>query len=104
MFYKTCPTCGANLDPGERCDCRQGAAMDAAQPEQQAGQDAYTVTYRKTYRRTLEKLRADGWPMLEAVRMAECHAQHEAMDASRDAISECRMLSVANALMREERP
>ena len=20
-FYKTCPNCGANLDPGERCDC-----------------------------------------------------------------------------------
>lgn len=21
-YYKTCPTCGANLDPGERCeDC-----------------------------------------------------------------------------------
>ena len=19
--YKTCPLCGANLDPGERCDC-----------------------------------------------------------------------------------
>lgn len=22
MHYKTCPYCGANLDPGERCDCR----------------------------------------------------------------------------------
>jgi hypothetical protein len=21
MFYKTCPHCGANLDPGEQCDC-----------------------------------------------------------------------------------
>ena len=20
-FYKTCPHCGANLDPGESCDC-----------------------------------------------------------------------------------
>lgn len=20
-FYKICPDCGANLDPGERCDC-----------------------------------------------------------------------------------
>ena len=20
--YKTCPHCGAHLDPGERCDCR----------------------------------------------------------------------------------
>lgn len=21
MYYHTCPYCGANLDPGERCDC-----------------------------------------------------------------------------------
>lgn len=21
MYYHTCPHCGANLDPGERCDC-----------------------------------------------------------------------------------
>ena len=20
-FFRTCPRCGANLDPGERCDC-----------------------------------------------------------------------------------
>ena len=22
-YFVTCPFCGANLDPGERCDCRQ---------------------------------------------------------------------------------
>lgn len=22
-FYDTCPDCGANLDPGETCDCKQ---------------------------------------------------------------------------------
>lgn len=21
-YYKTCPLCGAHLDPGESCDCR----------------------------------------------------------------------------------
>lgn len=21
-YYTTCPDCGANLDPGERCDCQ----------------------------------------------------------------------------------
>lgn len=22
-FFRTCPRCGANLDPGERCDCEK---------------------------------------------------------------------------------
>lgn len=22
-YYHTCPRCGANLDPGERCECRE---------------------------------------------------------------------------------
>lgn len=29
MIYKTCPYCGAHLDPGERCDC-DGAKKEAA--------------------------------------------------------------------------
>ena len=31
-YYKTCPDCGAHLDPGERCDCREEekAAVDTA--------------------------------------------------------------------------
>lgn len=27
--YRTCPYCGANLDPGERCDCTKKSAPDA---------------------------------------------------------------------------
>ncbi len=23
MYYRTCPNCGCNLDPDERCDCRK---------------------------------------------------------------------------------
>ncbi len=26
MFYRTCPYCGCNLDPGEVCDCKQSEA------------------------------------------------------------------------------
>lgn len=27
-YYYTCPNCGSNLDPGERCDCiSYGAAL-----------------------------------------------------------------------------
>ena len=22
MYYHTCPHCGSNLDPGEKCDCQ----------------------------------------------------------------------------------
>lgn len=22
-YYRTCPHCGAHLDPGERCDCKE---------------------------------------------------------------------------------
>ncbi len=22
-FYRVCPSCGANLDPGEKCDCEK---------------------------------------------------------------------------------
>ena len=29
-FFKTCPICGAALDPGERCDCKEGAKKEAA--------------------------------------------------------------------------
>ena len=24
-YYKTCPECGAHLDPGEKCDCQEEA-------------------------------------------------------------------------------
>lgn len=27
-YYWTCPHCGANLDPGEKCDCRQTELKD----------------------------------------------------------------------------
>ena len=23
MYYNSCPFCGANLDPGESCDCQE---------------------------------------------------------------------------------
>lgn len=29
-YYRTCPHCGAHLDPGERCDCRDAQREWAA--------------------------------------------------------------------------
>lgn len=26
-YYRTCPHCGSNLDPGEVCECQIGAAL-----------------------------------------------------------------------------
>lgn len=28
-YFHTCPCCGANLDPGERCDCEDETEQDA---------------------------------------------------------------------------
>lgn len=36
MQYKTCPDCGAHLDPGERCDChnkRETAPLARERPQ-----------------------------------------------------------------------
>ena len=27
--YRVCPNCGCNLDPGERCDCKERAELAA---------------------------------------------------------------------------
>ncbi len=29
-YYHTCPYCGANLDPGERCDCERNDSKEDA--------------------------------------------------------------------------
>lgn len=29
-YFRICPNCGANLDPGEVCDCRDGKALASA--------------------------------------------------------------------------
>lgn len=33
-YYTTCPHCGANLDPGERCDCQDKKGAEPPQEEQ----------------------------------------------------------------------
>ena len=33
-YYKKCPNCGANLDPGEKCDCESKAEFNSNITEQ----------------------------------------------------------------------
>lgn len=33
-YYKTCPLCGATLDPEETCDCSRGKPLRELSPEE----------------------------------------------------------------------
>lgn len=35
-FFRTCPNCGANLDPGEVCDCKIIRRMEEKQAKEKA--------------------------------------------------------------------
>ena len=37
--YRICEDCGAALDPGERCDCRQQGRVELIQPDSQVTDD-----------------------------------------------------------------
>ncbi len=41
MFYWICPYCSANLDPGERCDCKTEKPPRVLQHSQAAGGKTY---------------------------------------------------------------
>lgn len=32
-YFRSCPICGANLDPGETCDCIKNTAPEVAVPK-----------------------------------------------------------------------
>lgn len=34
-YYRTCPNCGCNLDPGEQCDCEEVEEKKHEQRKQQ---------------------------------------------------------------------
>ena len=36
-YYRVCPICGANLDPGERCDCQDEEVRDEREGKVDAG-------------------------------------------------------------------
>ena len=53
MYFRTCPRCGANLDPGEICECRRQHEKEAASVTPETAQEngitndktTRTVTY-----------------------------------------------------------
>lgn len=63
-YYWTCPECGSNLDPGERCDCREIRKKKEAVPAAQTGRPQVSTTPRIVYhaRRTASS------PRMEAMR------------------------------------
>ena len=45
MYFRICPDCGANNDPGERCDCRDEKEAAPLQRERpQAKHDIASLT------------------------------------------------------------
>ena len=48
-YYRTCPDCGAALDPGERCDCqepctnREGSVSEQAKNKNKTAADAANI-------------------------------------------------------------
>ena len=40
MIFRTCPDCGANLDPGEKCRCREEAQEEKRIAEREAKLEA----------------------------------------------------------------
>jgi hypothetical protein len=43
-YYHTCPDCGANLDPGEKCDCQNNQTNDILNITEEAKQLYKTLT------------------------------------------------------------
>lgn len=58
-YYNTCPNCGCNLDPGEKCDCENEKAREQEKrqeffgrhlkTEQKAGQLAFVFDMEGSY-------------------------------------------------------
>lgn len=39
-YYTLCPNCGARLDPGEKCDCREQAKKNAEKWEKMTKEES----------------------------------------------------------------
>ena len=48
-YYWTCPHCGANLDPGEKCDCQESADEKKLPPGRRPRQQLRTKKHAHTH-------------------------------------------------------
>lgn len=47
MYYHTCPHCGSNLDPSEKCDCRNALYGKGALPIKENGKEEHSRDHKK---------------------------------------------------------
>lgn len=54
-YARMCPYCGAHLDPGEHCDCRETDIMEKSPDTDNCNQDSNehgtSITHRKDFSR-----------------------------------------------------
>lgn len=47
-YFRTCPVCGSNLDPGERCDCEYERDKERTRREEERERnERLAITYRE---------------------------------------------------------
>ena len=48
-YYHTCPDCGANLDPGEKCDCQTNNIYITKEANNTVRNENPIISDRRTY-------------------------------------------------------
>lgn len=64
-YYRTCPNCGANLDPGERCGCQ-----DKEQVNEREDREAQARSYGLSYGQFMPYVE-NGWKLPKQIRPIE---------------------------------
>lgn len=75
-MYVTCPQCGANLDPGEKCDCTKSTAAKVIRNA------AFSDAYQQEYTRTFSRMKRENLPTCIADDIAERAATKRAANVA----------------------
>ncbi len=52
-YFNTCPKCGSNLDPGERCDCEKSKREKEDKLYADSAETEYRVIEKSFYKETV---------------------------------------------------